>query len=152
VVPDLVVALSFVKRCRLEGNQIAERVYVIALLRDYSTGGISQGIDFNSYRMIWAPDSQNRFGNEGGFEHFKSGLLSEAPYKEHILLGEVVKQPVYLEKVLDKASVEIGKPNETSDFFEFHGWGPIFDSDVETGLDTTQESSRGFLTTRWQAA
>jgi hypothetical protein len=53
--------------------------------------------------------------------------LSGAPYKGHILLGKVVKQPAYLGKVLDKASVEIGKPNETSDFFEFRGWGPISD-------------------------
>jgi hypothetical protein len=53
--------------------------------------------------------------------------LSGAPYKGHILLGKVVKWPAYFGKVLDKASVEIGEPNETSDFFEFHEWGPISD-------------------------
>jgi hypothetical protein len=77
--------------------------------------------------MDWAPDSQNEFGSEGGFERIESGLLSGAPYKRHILLSEVVKQPAYLGEVFDKASVEVDKPDETSDFFEFCGWGPIFD-------------------------
>jgi hypothetical protein len=54
--------------------------------------------------------------------------LSRAPYKGHILLGEVVKQLAYLGKVFDKASIEVGEPNETSDFFEFRGWGSILDS------------------------
>jgi hypothetical protein len=36
-----------------------------------------------------------------------------------------VKRPTYLGKVFDKAFVEVGKPNETSDFFEFYRWGPI---------------------------
>jgi hypothetical protein len=53
--------------------------------------------------------------------------LSGAPYKGHILFGEVVKRPAYLGKVLDKALVEIGKPDETSDFFEFRGRCPISD-------------------------
>jgi hypothetical protein len=53
--------------------------------------------------------------------------LSGTPYKGYILFGEVVKQLAYLGKVLDKASVEIGKPDETSDFFEFRGWCPISD-------------------------
>jgi hypothetical protein len=47
--------------------------------------------------------------------------LSRAPYKGHILLDEVIKQLAYLGKVLDKVLVEIDKPNETSDFFEFYG-------------------------------
>jgi hypothetical protein len=38
-----------------------------------------------------------------------------------------MKQPTYLGEVLDKVSVEIGKPNETPDFFEFHRWYPISD-------------------------
>jgi hypothetical protein len=38
-----------------------------------------------------------------------------------------VKRPAYLGKVLDEALVEIGKPDETSDFFEFRGWCPISD-------------------------
>jgi hypothetical protein len=54
-------------------------------------------------------------------------LLSGAPYKGHILLGKVVKWLAYLEEVLNKALVEIGKPNETPDFFEFHRWGPMLD-------------------------
>jgi hypothetical protein len=54
-------------------------------------------------------------------------LLSGAPYKGHILLDEVVKWLAYLGEVLDKVLVEIGKSNETSDFFEFCGWSPIFD-------------------------
>jgi hypothetical protein len=53
--------------------------------------------------------------------------LGGAPYKGHILLGEVVKRPVYFGEVFDKPSIEIGKPNETSDFFEFCGWCPISD-------------------------
>jgi hypothetical protein len=53
--------------------------------------------------------------------------LSGAPYKGHIRFCEVVKRPAYLGKVLDKASIEIGKPNETSDFFEFRGRCPISD-------------------------
>jgi hypothetical protein len=53
--------------------------------------------------------------------------LSGAPYKGYILLSKVVKRLAYLGKVLDKASVEIGKPNETSNFFEFRGWCPISD-------------------------
>jgi hypothetical protein len=53
--------------------------------------------------------------------------LSRAPYKGHIFFGEVMKRLAYLGKVLNKASVEIGKPNETSDFFEFCGWCPISD-------------------------
>jgi hypothetical protein len=53
--------------------------------------------------------------------------LSRAPYKGHILLSEVVKQPAYLGEVLDKALVEIGKPDKTPDFFEFCGWCPISD-------------------------
>jgi hypothetical protein len=51
--------------------------------------------------------------------------LSGAPYKGHIFLGEVVKRPAYLGEVLDKASVEIGKPDETPDFFKLCRWGPI---------------------------
>jgi hypothetical protein len=54
--------------------------------------------------------------------------LSRAPYKGHILFGEVVKQPAYLGEVLDKVSVKIGKPDKTPDFFEFCGWCPISDS------------------------
>jgi hypothetical protein len=38
-----------------------------------------------------------------------------------------VKRPAYLEEVLDKASVEVGKPDEASNFFELRGWGPISD-------------------------
>jgi hypothetical protein len=38
-----------------------------------------------------------------------------------------VKQPAYLGEVLDKASIEIGEPDETSNFFEFHGQCPILD-------------------------
>jgi hypothetical protein len=53
--------------------------------------------------------------------------LSEAPYKGHIFLGEVVKRPAYLGEVLDKASIEIGKPNKAPDFFELCGWCPILD-------------------------
>jgi hypothetical protein len=53
--------------------------------------------------------------------------LSGAPYEGHILLGEVVKRPAYLGKVLDEASVEIGKPDETPNFFEFCEWCPILD-------------------------
>jgi hypothetical protein len=51
--------------------------------------------------------------------------LSRAPYKKHILLGEVVKWLAYLGEIFNKVSVEIGKPNETPDFFEFCGWRPI---------------------------
>jgi hypothetical protein len=51
--------------------------------------------------------------------------LSGAPYKGHIFFGEVVKRPAYLGKVFNKASVEIGKPDETSNFFEFRGRCPI---------------------------
>jgi hypothetical protein len=104
-----------------------ERVYVIALLQDYSTSGVSWGIDYDSDRTVWAPDSQNGFRSEGCFECLKSGLLSRAPYKGCILFGEVVKWPAYLGEVLNKVSIEIGKLNETSDFFEFHGWSPILD-------------------------
>jgi hypothetical protein len=75
--------------------------------------------------MGWAPDGQNRYRGEGSLECVKGGLLSGAPYKGHIFLSEVVKWPAYLEEVLDKASVEIGKPYETSDFFEFCGRSPI---------------------------
>jgi hypothetical protein len=53
--------------------------------------------------------------------------LSGALYKGHILLGEVMKRPAYLGEVLDKASVVIGKPDETPNFFELCGWGPISD-------------------------
>jgi hypothetical protein len=38
-----------------------------------------------------------------------------------------VKRPAYLGEVFNKASVEIGKPNKTPDFFEFCGWCPILD-------------------------
>jgi hypothetical protein len=38
-----------------------------------------------------------------------------------------VKRPAYLGEVLDKTSVEIGKSNETSNFFEFRRWCPISD-------------------------
>jgi hypothetical protein len=75
--------------------------------------------------MVRAPDGQNGFGHEGSFECFESGLLSGVPYKGHILLGEVVKRPAYLGEVLDKTSVEIGKPDETSNFFGFRRWCPI---------------------------
>jgi hypothetical protein len=54
--------------------------------------------------------------------------LGGAPYKGHILLDEVVKRLAYFGEVLDKALIEVGKPNETSDFFEFRGWNPILDS------------------------
>jgi hypothetical protein len=36
-----------------------------------------------------------------------------------------VKRPAYLGEVLDKASIEIGKPNKTPNFFEFCGRCPI---------------------------
>jgi hypothetical protein len=39
-----------------------------------------------------------------------------------------MKQPAYLEEVFDKVSIEIGKPDETSDFFKFCRQGPISDS------------------------
>jgi hypothetical protein len=78
--------------------------------------------------MVQAPDGQNRFGDKGGFERFKSSLLGEAPYKGHILLGEVVKWPAYLGEIFNETLVEIGKPNKASDFFELCGWCSIFDS------------------------
>jgi hypothetical protein len=53
--------------------------------------------------------------------------LSGAPYKGHILFSEVVKRPAYLGEVLDKASIEIGKPNKAPDFFELDRWCPISD-------------------------
>jgi hypothetical protein len=127
-IPDLVVALCFFKGCRLEGDRMPEGVEIVALLRDDSTGGVSRGINFDPCGTVWAPNGQNGFRREGGFERFESGLLSGAPYKGHILLGEVVKRSAYLGKVFDKASVEIGKPDETSNFFEFRGWYPISDS------------------------
>jgi hypothetical protein len=40
-ITDLVVALGFFKGCRLEGDWMPEGVDVVALLRDYFTGGIS---------------------------------------------------------------------------------------------------------------
>jgi hypothetical protein len=54
--------------------------------------------------------------------------LSRALYGGHILLDEVVKWLAYFEEVLDKASIEVSKPNETSDFFELRRWSPIFNS------------------------
>jgi hypothetical protein len=54
--------------------------------------------------------------------------LSGALYKGQILFSEVVKWPAYLGEVIDKALVEIGEPNETSNFFEFRKWSPILDS------------------------
>jgi hypothetical protein len=53
--------------------------------------------------------------------------LSGAPYKGYILLSEIVKRPAYLGKVLDKVSVEIGKPDKASNFFELRRWCPISD-------------------------
>jgi hypothetical protein len=50
--------------------------------------------------------------------------LSGTPYKGHIFLDEVMKWTAYLGEILDEALVEIGESNETSDFFEFCGWGP----------------------------
>jgi hypothetical protein len=38
-IPDLVVALGFFKERRSEGNWMPEGVKIIALLRDYFTGG-----------------------------------------------------------------------------------------------------------------
>jgi hypothetical protein len=104
-----------------------EGVQVVALLQDHSTSSISGGINFDSGRTGWASDSQNGFGSEGSFERLESGLLCRAPYKEHIILGEVMKRPADLGEIFDEASVEIGKPNETPDFFEFCRWGPIAD-------------------------
>jgi hypothetical protein len=75
--------------------------------------------------MTWTSDSQNGLGGEGSFEYVKSSLLGGAPNKGHILLGEVVKQPAYLREVFNKAFVEIGKSNETPNFFEFRGWYSI---------------------------
>jgi hypothetical protein len=54
--------------------------------------------------------------------------LSRAPYKRHILFGKVVKWLACFGKVFNKASVEIGKSDETFNFFEFYGWCPISDS------------------------
>jgi hypothetical protein len=53
--------------------------------------------------------------------------LCGAPYEGHILLGEVMERPAYLGEVFDKASVEIGEPDETPNFFELRGWCPISD-------------------------
>jgi hypothetical protein len=127
-IPDLIVAFGFLKGHRSEGDRMPEGVYIIAFLQDYLTSSVSWGIDFNSGRTIWAPNGQNRFGDKGSLECLKSGLLSSTPYKGHIFLGKVVKWPAYLEEVLDKVLVEIGKPNETPEFFEFHWRGPILDS------------------------
>jgi hypothetical protein len=38
-----------------------------------------------------------------------------------------VKRPAYLGEVLDKASIEIGEPDEAPDFFGLRGWCPISD-------------------------
>jgi hypothetical protein len=54
-------------------------------------------------------------------------LLSRTLYKGHILLDKVVKRLAYLGEVFNEAVIEIGKPDETSDFFEFRRWGPISD-------------------------
>jgi hypothetical protein len=78
--------------------------------------------------VVWAPDGQNGFGGEGSFERFESGLLSGAPYKGHILLGEIVKRLAYLGEIFDKVLVEIGEPDETSDFFKFCRWRSVLDS------------------------
>lgn len=62
---------------------------------------------------------------EGGLGLIEGGLLFGAPYEGHIFLWEIVKQLADLGEVFDEASVEIGKPNETSDFFEGLGCSPI---------------------------
>jgi hypothetical protein len=126
-IPDLVVAFGFFEGRRSEGDWMPEGIKIIALLRDYSTSGKSWGIDFDPRGTGWTPDGQDRYRGEGGLEGVKSGLLSGAPYKGYILLGEVVKRSAYFGEVFDKASVEIGKPNETPNFFEFHGCCPISD-------------------------
>jgi hypothetical protein len=126
-IPDLVVALGFFEGRGSKSDWMPERVEVVALLRDDSAGSESWGIDFDPHGSVRAPDGQNGFRHEGGFECVESSLLGGAPYEGYILLGKVVKRPAYLGKVLDKASVEIGEPDETSDFFEFREWCSISD-------------------------
>jgi hypothetical protein len=53
--------------------------------------------------------------------------LGIALYKRHILLSEVVKWLAYLREIFNETSIEIGKPNEASDFFKLHGWCSILD-------------------------
>jgi hypothetical protein len=86
-IPDLIVALGFFEGRGSESDWMPERVEVVALLRDDSTGGVFRGIDFDPRGSVWAPDGQNRLRSEGSFERLESGLLSGAPYKGHILLG-----------------------------------------------------------------
>jgi hypothetical protein len=40
-IPDLVVALSFFKRCRLKSNWMPKRVKIVTLLQDDSVSDIS---------------------------------------------------------------------------------------------------------------
>jgi hypothetical protein len=40
-IPDLVVVFGFFEGCRSEGDWMPERIKIIALLRDYSTGSKS---------------------------------------------------------------------------------------------------------------
>jgi hypothetical protein len=41
IIPDLVIASGFFERHRLEGDWMPERVYLVALLQDNSTRGVS---------------------------------------------------------------------------------------------------------------
>jgi hypothetical protein len=127
MIPDLVVALGFFEGRGSEGDRMPERVEVVALLQDDFASGVSRGIDFDPRRSVWAPDGQNGLRSEDGFECLESGLLSGAPYKGYILLGEVMKRLAYLGEVFNKTSVEISEPDEASNFFELHRWCPILD-------------------------
>jgi hypothetical protein len=41
MISDLIIALGFIKERRSEGDQMPEGVYIIALLQNYSTDGVS---------------------------------------------------------------------------------------------------------------
>jgi hypothetical protein len=102
-------------------------VGVFTLLVDDATCGESRGIDFNSSKSLRCSNGQDWFGGEGSLELIKSLLLGGAPDKRNVFLGKIMKGTTNLGEVFDEASVEVGKADKASHFFEVFGDGPIND-------------------------
>ncbi|EIW57200.1 uncharacterized protein TRAVEDRAFT_126041, partial [Trametes versicolor FP-101664 SS1] len=112
-VVDLVVSLCLRHGFRPECDWVPESV--LELLQKDPSGGVSRGVYLDSRRAVWFPGHQHRLRGEGFFEGVKRRSLPQSPFPGDVLLGEVVERSCDLSEVLDEATVEVGKPDESAD-------------------------------------
>ena len=97
-------------------------------LEEDGAKGILAGIGGNGKGCSKVREAKDWFGQEQGFEGVKSVLASGGPVPRQVLFGEVNEGLGDIGVIRGKVSVEVGKPEEGSDVFDFLGGRPAGDT------------------------